>query len=55
MFQVYGLTETSGMALCTPPKESPFGGDKVPTGSIGMPVPGCEIKVVIFPHMTIFT
>ena len=47
MFTVYGLTETSGLAVCTPQKDSPEGGGNVPPGSVGLPVPGCELKVVV--------
>jgi len=39
ILQAYGLTETSGGAMVTPPKENVL-------GSVGKPLPGVEVKIV---------
>ena len=33
------------MMAKTPAPKSPLGGENLPLGSIGVPVPGCELKV----------
>ena len=42
-FVGYAMTETSGVIAKTPGQED---GDHMPHKSSGVPVPGCEIKVI---------
>jgi long-chain acyl-CoA synthetase len=39
ILQAYGLTETTGGAMCTPPKDNVI-------GSVGKPLPGVEVRVI---------
>ena len=39
------MTETCGVITKIPRKDTPINGENVPPGTVGLPVPGCELKV----------
>ncbi|MVM28554.1 AMP-binding protein [Spirosoma sp. HMF4905] len=41
LVEVWGMTELSGFATCTP-----LATEKVKLGSVGLPLPGCDVKIV---------
>jgi hypothetical protein len=42
---VYGLTETQGIVTLTPKSGCPYGGERMPETSVGLPVVNCQLKV----------